>query len=451
MANPSERFSRQPFDQQKREGQTFAEFRLPPHYMNVLGGALSEPLLLSGTSRRFRLDGAGYWGINDIQTSKETAGIFHHSVLSARYSLLLGKDLLRNHANGTFHLQNPPDLQVLGEQMLYSHLGTLAGSEARNHTDIVATVLGPQGRFEAERRRDITFEMLGLEFLQRHVPDKVSEEVFNGVAALGHHTEEFGIDPSIYNGLNYRIASYVDHRTTDKWEPYHGRMGDFLAKNFIEGTDEEKDAIKGKIRTQIQQLFDQQKSYYANGSDQVNLDYAEHALGQLGVQSGSERRTTRRHVLNLILEDAQTEVLLQQAGIDIEGTIAGDTNPSPFYEFGWENDIRNEYVRAAADSIITRIDEIRSTIPVGRQGSPNDNSLWALDAPEIVKEFPTEGGLGWWNKIALSFYRQIHRDQFSTAYLTADPLGREEPGGWGETRRRYFDSPILNPEVWGEQ
>ena len=74
-----------------------------------------------------------------------------------------------------------------------------------------------------------------------------------------------------------------------------------------------------------------------------------------GITSKSERKTTRRDILNFVMDDAQTEALLEQAGIDTEN-INDETVPMQ----QWEQDIRRDYVAAALDENVARSNTIRT-------------------------------------------------------------------------------------------
>src|SRR4051794_29865970 len=80
----------------------YTEFSPTPGLTDALKGTFSEPIQTTspkGESVTVRLskEGSGQWGIPFLQTNKERAGINHHSLLSARYSLHLAGQLLEAH------------------------------------------------------------------------------------------------------------------------------------------------------------------------------------------------------------------------------------------------------------------------------------------------------------------------------------------------------------------
>ena len=127
-----------------------------------------------------------------------------------------------------------------------------------------------------------------------------------------------------------------------------------------------------------------------------------------GITSKSERKTTRRDILNFVMDDAQTEALLEQAGIDTEN-INDETVPMQ----QWEQDIRRDYVAAARDEIVARTNTIRTQ-------TETDDAFREI----IDQEFPIEGDRAWWGQIAREIYQQTEiTQQKETEKLTPYDIG----------------------------
>ena len=278
------------------------------------------------------------FGLTSLEDNKKWAGIFHHSVLSGRIASHFAQRLQERG-----HQTNP---QRIINTMTPSHAGRRASEDARDFPETLDRFMGSG---TAKAQTNVSNEVLGLRIIKGKVPD----DEFNLVAALAHGNNEFPPKQEVLDSLDFRIAFYVDHRTTDRWHPYHERMGDFLVNNFHDGTKEEKDQIRGQVRDIVRAVFDRRKQQKISENQ---IQEVEQLLeNNFGITSKSERKTTRRDILNFVMDDAQTEALLEQAGIDTEN-INDETVPMQ----QWEQDIRRDYVAAARDEIVARTNTIRT-------------------------------------------------------------------------------------------
>lgn len=200
-------------------------YRPTPGIENVLRGEVSPPQIvtsnkpgLEGQTVEVSLvkEGSGQFGLTNWKDNKEWSGIFNHSILTARYASHLAI-LLKEKG----HVVDP---QNIIDAMIISHAGRRQWDEARWYPDAAPN---------AEEKTKVTNETLGLRTIQNKVPDKT----FKIVTALAHSNEEFSPDPDTLESLEYRLTSYIDHRTTDHIQALHMRMGNFLAGYFFARND----------------------------------------------------------------------------------------------------------------------------------------------------------------------------------------------------------------------
>src|SRR3989344_1450506 len=119
--------------------------------------------------------------------------------------------------------------------------------------------------------RSVSNETLGMQLVQGKIP----QDAFELIVALGHNVEGFSVDPKIYKSLDFLIAIYVDHRTTQKWEPLHTRMGDFLLGNFFE-RGKITPELKAEVYSEVKDIIDRQKDYiFGKRAEAVSLDEAD--------------------------------------------------------------------------------------------------------------------------------------------------------------------------------
>lgn len=291
-------------------------YRPTPGIENALCGEVSRPQLVTsqkpgseGQTVEVSLvtTGSGQFGLTSWRDNKEWAGIFNHSVLTARIASHLAMQLAKR--------EHPVDPQLIIDTMIVSHPGRRQWDEARWYPDAAPN---------AAERTKVTNETLGLRIIQGHVPEKA----FKIVTALAHGNKEFPPDPDTLASLEYRLTSYVDHRTTDHVQALHTRMGDFLAGYFFARnslTADEKTAIYDAMKTIISRKKQGEK---------VTVEEADAIAARLGANETSDR-LDRKDFMHLVLQDAEIEILLEENGIDVTA-INESTVPMP----QWEEDLR---------------------------------------------------------------------------------------------------------------
>ncbi|HSA83883.1 MAG TPA: hypothetical protein VLF20_03275 [Patescibacteria group bacterium] len=337
-----------------------SERSLAPHSLNALRGKV---IPVEGTPASVVIDGSGMFGLTNWADNKKWSGIFHHSLLTGRIAEYLSQQMLER------GFQTNP--QRIINTMVFSHAGRRAWEDARDFPETINAVIG-QGTAQDQTR--VTNEVLGL----RIIKDKVPPDEFNLVAALAHDNTEVKVDPAIYESLDYRLTSYVDHRTTHVFQPLHTRMAGFLIANYFDGGK-----VPAEKQTEIEEtilaLINQKKQFLTgNSTTDISSDDANTILGYLGAHDSSARLTDRRHLADLILQDAETEAQLEQAGIDLH-TINAHIPPMPT----WEDQARKEYVLAAQEDLqevfkqITSYDNIPEIIAASYKEFPDE--LWSTN------------------------------------------------------------------------
>lgn len=310
------------------------------------------------------------FGLTDWQDNKEWSGIFNHSVLSARYSVHFAQQLQET--------EYSVNAQQILDGMIVSHTGRRQWDEAGWYPEVIP---------DAEKKRTNSNETLGLKLIQGKVP----QDVFGLVSALGHNVEEFSVDPSVYNSLEYKLTSYVDHRTTQQYESLHTRMGDFLLGNFFD-RDQITDELKQNVYSAMDTIIERRKNYQLGLEEfDISLDKADEIANILGAKSDSPR-LARRDLMQLILQDADTEAMLIHEGIDPDN-ITEKTVPMP----QWEDKLRQDYVASARESIIDRVtprlEELAnpntntaSTVINSLNNDFPANTLWGHYARELITQ-----------------------------------------------------------------
>jgi len=151
--------------------------------------------------------------------------------------------------------------------------------------------------------------------------------------------------------------------------------------------------VREAVYETLKKLIEDQKAFRLGkeGAKEVTLDQADQIAESLGAKPDSQR-LTRRELMRLILQDADTEAALIEAGIDPDD-VNDETVPMP----AWENEFRTEYVRAAEDSIVK---ELSSRIQTPDQ----------FDADFSLKT--------WWGQYA----RQIFSEWYAKNVDSWDPL-----------------------------
>lgn len=321
----------------------FHELRPTKSVVDALRGVISIPKLT--TSRkpgqegqtvevRLALEGPGMFGLTDWKDNRDWAGIFNHSVLSARFSLYFAAELTKRG-----HKVNS---QQILDGMIVSHAGRRQWEEAKFYPDGVKKELARVGKdaSEFDGRKGISNELIGLRLIRGKVP----QDVFNLVAALAHENDEFPVSPEVYDSLEYKLTEYVDHRTTHIYQPLSTRMGDFLLGNFFKRENITPE-LKERIYIFTKEIIERRKSPQG-----IEIEEADQAVAILGASADSER-LTRKRLIELILHDADTEVFLEKEGIDPNG-LSDETVPMTH----WEQDLRKSYIESARVDIRTAID-----------------------------------------------------------------------------------------------
>lgn len=356
----------------EKKGICESELQIHPSVIEALTGTISEPIQTVSQKPNTKgqlvevclvREGAGLFGLKDLRDNEEWAGITNHVLLSTRYSVHFAQKMAEKG-----YKTNP---QRILDGMIVSHAGRRVWDEAGWYPEAVDNV---------QAKRSISNEMLGIELIQ----GKVSQGAFELVVALAHGAQDFHIDPSIYNSLDYKIAIYTDHRTSQKFEPLNKRMGDFLIGNFYTGKSVSQEQ-KDNIYKAMKELIDRRKSEGLT----LTLEEADQIAQDLGA-NGDSNRLTRKELMRLILQDADTEKELETAGIDVNN-INDEAVPMP----DWEDKFRQQYVEAAKDRIIPRIVTFKESIRINNLiGNDND----AIRIQEIFdEEFPPDT---WWGQYA---------------------------------------------------
>lgn len=370
-----------------REHQSpIAEVRISPQIVDALRGKISEPTETishkpgsQGEIVRVRiaLEGPGMFGLTDMEDNKTWSGMFNHQVKSG----VLGAHLSTIMAQAG-HDTSPS--RIANTMAVVSHAGRRQWEEARDFPDMAPN---------AKEKRALSNETLGMHLIQGKVP----QSVFDLTVALGHNTEDFSVDPAVYTSWDYLIAIYADHRTTQQYEPLHTRMGDFLLSNFFEKGTITPD-IKEQVYIAIAILIDRQKRFRfgEEGTHPVPLDEADAIAAQLGARPDSAR-LVRKDLIRLILQDADTEATLIQAGVNPDA-INDETIPLP----QWEDDLRYAYVAPAQENIASNI---YGRIRAFHQWSITDEVFDLRIFEKLNADFPENS---WWGRYARKVFYDWH-------------------------------------------
>lgn len=297
------------------------EYFPTPEIADVLKGEISDPwktVSQKNGSQGLEVEvciaekGPGMIDLDNWKDNKEWSGIFNHVLLCARYSSYFAQKL-----SNIGYIINP---QIDLDAMIVSHAGRRQWDEANWYPEIV---------FGASEKKNKRNEQLGLELIK----DKVPENVFRLVAALGYEVEKSPVGIEVYDTLEYKVASYVDHRTTGKYEPMNIRMGNFLLQNFL-NTSEITSELKDKVYYSIQNII----------SGDMTLEEADKVLANLGAKENSSR-LPRKILARMIVNDSNTERFLRMNDIN------PDINDNLVQMPKWENDLRKRYITAAEAEI----------------------------------------------------------------------------------------------------
>lgn len=272
---------------------------------------------------RLAEEGPSMSGLADWQDNREWFGINTHQWLTGR----IGGEFSKQMAASGYDTNSSRVVNT----MLVSHLGRRVWDEAGWY---------PEAVDGAQEKRSVSNETLGIRFIQGKVP----QDVFELVVALGHNVEGFNVDPTIYDKWDFKIAIYVDHRTTNRYEELNTRMGDFLMGNFFESDSVAKEH-KQIVYSSIARIIERQKSFRQGNGEEVSLDEADRIAEGLGARADSSR-LARRELMRLILQDANTEAALISAGVDVNN-VNDKTLPSP----RWERYLKRLYMNDAEEGV----------------------------------------------------------------------------------------------------
>ena len=171
----------------------------------------------------------------------------------------------------------------------------------------------------------------------RHVKAQgLKKEHIDIIEALAHGHEAPEV---VYKSLDYRIASYCDHRCEHEIYPLSERMGTFLMGNFF-NTKNMPAQDKKELQTRVNQGFSDLVQLGRKG--ELTLEHATQIARTLGASQTSDRGLDLPGFMKLVVEDAELEKIMLTAGINPD-TIANDSHITP----RWERYLRRLYVMDA--------------------------------------------------------------------------------------------------------
>lgn len=332
-------------------------------------------------------EGSGMLGLEYALDNREWAGINNHIWLTARFATHFSRRLKE--------AGYETDPQRVLNGMLASHPGRRQWDEAGWYPDVVS---------DAQGKRSISNETLGMQLIQGKVP----QEDFELVVALGHNVEGFSADSSIYDSWDFKVAIYTDHRTAQNYGKLNERMGDFLLGNFFK-REEVTPELKEQVYAKVGEIIEKQKE---TGS--VSLEEADKVVEDLGATADSAR-LSRRDLMRLIINDADTEAALIKAGIDPDD-VSEKTVPMP----RWEKYLRRLYINDAEEDISRLAEEdlkadfmTSLSLPPGEYGEKYDkdfliNTWWGSYVRELSLEpYISKRGKPQGIQRAIEFFRKL--------------------------------------------
>jgi len=263
--------------------------------------------------------GAGLAELKDPKDMVEWSGVVNHVLFSTRIATHYAAVL-----QSAGHNINS---EVVLNAGIVSHLGRRPWDEANWYPEIVS---------HYQETLAHTNESLGVKMLE---DANTTNSILQVVQGLAHG---YDTDPAIYQTIEYRLFSLVDHLVTETVHPYEVRMGNIVTSWFMSGT-KPTDELTAQVRQVIVNALQ-------NPGDSTPEVIHNNFLA-LGAQENSDRLTLSRFA-ELIVEDAHTAKLLKDAGIDI--TQAGEIP-----EFTWERILRSCFLQ---DSEKVGFAQISSTI-----------------------------------------------------------------------------------------
>lgn len=332
------------------------EFEKPirPHgdILEALGGKISDPIETISNkpgefgkqvSVRIATEGPGMIGLTDAEDNESWFGILNHCLLSARYGVYFSRLMQK-----AGYITSPD--RILNATIV-SHTGRRQWEEALWYPDAID---------DSQSKRSISNETLGMGLIESRVP----RDIFDLVAALGYLSYgTYLSDPSTFDSWDYKIAVYVDHRTTQEYQTLNRRLGDFLITNFYQ-----KETVTDELRARVYQtmasIINRQKSFRLGvvGTEEISLEEADRLFEDLGANSDS-LRLKRLDLMRLVLQDAETEAALIRAGINPD-IISDQIVPAK----RWERYLKRLYINDAEEEILNLYKgrEVLANSPWGR-------------------------------------------------------------------------------------
>lgn len=184
------------------------ELTFGPHVTEALRGTVVKTEDKDGKPVYIITEGSGQFGLEHMEDNINKAGIIDHSLKTGRVAAHFARLMqMKGHVT---------DPQRIFETMAFSHAGRFLSDDMKNHPNETIAIVGEE---EAERRRAIPNEHLGLDAIKNKVPI----DQYELIAALGHKDDI--VQPKTYESLDHELEDYSDHRITDKYMRLNKRMG----------------------------------------------------------------------------------------------------------------------------------------------------------------------------------------------------------------------------------
>ncbi len=305
-------------------------------------------------------EGSGMAGLKDPEDNKEWAGMFNHVLKMTRFTLQIACEMQGKGAN--------LDRQLIMNACLNSHTKRRQWDEAVLYPGVNPGRINPQ---------KITNEKLGVEYLQSK---KSPDDVVQLVAALAH-----GLDAETQarNSLEFRIAVYADHRTSQTIEPLNKRMADFFIAGYAKYLPPEQQKV---LQERLSGIISKAKNESITKKQAVAIVTEEITCEKMN------RGISIDEFVQFIIYDAATEKQLEDMGLD-PATWTENTVTAP----RWERYLRRLYVQDAEEEIFTKVRDAKETL------------RWDyLDRKKKQKEYPFWNEFNqnsWWGKAVVEIYR----------------------------------------------
>lgn len=281
--------------------------------LQALLGEISPPVIINSVPVRLVTEGAGMAGLPDLHDNRDWAGLTGHTFVSARVSTYIASLLKEKGYNA--------DPQIVLNAHLISHTGRRKHDEARTKPDHVPN---------AKSIVSISNEELGVNYLKSKNINPAHLEV---VSALAHGHEE---PVPLQEDLNFRIASYADHRCEHEVYSLGERLGNFLMGYFL-NTKNMSPPEKKSLQSQVHTVFNELVQQGRKGS--LTLYRATSIARGLGAPEFSERGLNISSFMQMLLDDSELEKTMIEAGINPDD-ISSDNPPLS----RWERYLRRLFV-----------------------------------------------------------------------------------------------------------